>query len=124
MNKKNIKKKVIIISECTCFATVLPLSSCLFFFFGHVLARSRLNVAKTEFMVISSRQKMQSLNEKTINVNVEGVKINQTDHSKGTHTRNFKKGRFQYHHHRYRRRRGLFKAPKSIKSPALLTFHR
>ena len=52
------------------------------FFFGHVLARSRLNVAKTEFMVISSRQKMQSLNDKTINVNVEGVKINQTDHSK------------------------------------------
>ena len=82
MNKKNKKKKVIIISECTCFATVLPLSSCLFFFFGHVLARFRLNVAKTEFMVISSRQKMQSLNEKTINVNVEGVKINQTDHSK------------------------------------------
>ena len=82
MNKKKKKKKVIIISECTCFATVLPLSSCLFFFFGHVLARSRLNVAKTEFMVISSRQKMQSLNEKTINVNVEGVKINQTDHSK------------------------------------------
>ena len=33
-------------------------------------------------MVVSSRQKMQSLNDKTINVNVEGVKINQTDHSK------------------------------------------
>ena len=70
-------------TECTCFATFLPISSCLFvLFFGHVLARSRLNVAKTEFMVISSRQKMQSLNDKTINVNVEGVKINQTDHSK------------------------------------------
>ena len=41
-----------------------------------------LNVAKTEFMVVSSRQKMQSLNDNTINVNVEGVKINQTDHSK------------------------------------------
>ena len=43
-----------------------------------------LNVAKTEFMVISSRQKLQSSNEnKTININVEGVKINlQTDHSK------------------------------------------
>ena len=42
-----------------------------------------LNVAKTEFMVISSRQKLHSLNDKTINVNVEeGVKINQTDHSK------------------------------------------
>ena len=41
-----------------------------------------LNVAKTEFMVISSRQKLQTLNDKTINVNVEGVKINQTDHSK------------------------------------------
>ena len=40
-----------------------------------------LNVAKTEFMVISSRQKLQSLNDKT-NVNVEGDKINQTDHSK------------------------------------------
>ena len=41
-----------------------------------------LNVAKTEFMVISSHQKLHSLNDKTINVNVEGVKINQTDHSK------------------------------------------
>lgn len=41
-----------------------------------------LNVAKTEFMVISSRQKLQSLNDKTIDINVEGVKINQTDHSK------------------------------------------
>ena len=41
-----------------------------------------LNVAKTEFMVISSRQKLQSLNDKTININVEGVKINQTDNSK------------------------------------------
>ena len=33
-------------------------------------------------MVIGSRQKLQSLNDKTINVNVEGVKLNQTDHSK------------------------------------------
>ena len=41
-----------------------------------------LNVAKTEFMVISSHQKLQSLNDKTININVEGIKINQTDHSK------------------------------------------
>ena len=41
-----------------------------------------LNVAKTEFMIISSRQKLQSLNDKTIDVNVEGIKINQTDHSK------------------------------------------
>ena len=39
-------------------------------------------MAKTEFMVISSRQKLQSLNDKTVNVNVEGVKINQTDHRK------------------------------------------
>ena len=37
---------------------------------------------KTEFMVISSRQKLQSLNDKTININVEGVKINQTDNNK------------------------------------------
>ena len=41
-----------------------------------------LIVAKTEFVIISSRQKLQSLNEKAIKVNVEGVKINQTDHSK------------------------------------------
>ena len=33
-------------------------------------------------LVISSRQKLQSLNDKTINVYVEGVKLNQTDHSK------------------------------------------
>ena len=41
-----------------------------------------LNVAKTEFMVISSRQKLQSLDDKTININEEGVQINRTDHSK------------------------------------------
>ena len=41
-----------------------------------------LNMAKTEFMGISSRQKLQSLNDKTININLEGVKINQTDHIK------------------------------------------
>ena len=41
-----------------------------------------LNVSKTEFMVITSRQKLHSLNDKTINFNVEGVKINQTDHNK------------------------------------------
>ena len=41
-----------------------------------------LNVAKTEFMVISSRQKLQSLNDNTIHINVDGVKINQTNHSK------------------------------------------
>ena len=41
-----------------------------------------LNVSKTEFMVISSRQKLQSLNDKTININANDIKINQTIHSK------------------------------------------
>ena len=41
-----------------------------------------LNVAKTEFMIISSRQKLQSLNDYTININVDGVQINQTNCSK------------------------------------------
>ena len=41
-----------------------------------------LNVSKTEFMVISSRQKLQSLNDKTININANDIKINQTNHSK------------------------------------------
>ena len=40
-----------------------------------------LDVAKTEFVVISSRQKLLSLNDKTIDINVDGVKINQTNHS-------------------------------------------
>ena len=34
-----------------------------------------LSVAKTEFMIISSRQKLQSLNDYTININVGGVQI-------------------------------------------------
>jgi hypothetical protein len=66
-----------------------------------------LNVAKTEFMVISSRQKLQSFNDNTININVDGFKINQTNQSKalglnidenleGEHTRNFEKSRFLY----------------------------
>lgn len=35
-----------------------------------------LDVAKTEFMVISLHQKLQSLNDYTTNINVDGVKIN------------------------------------------------
>ena len=35
-----------------------------------------LNVAKTEFMVISSRQKLQSLNDYTMNIHIDGVPIN------------------------------------------------
>jgi len=34
-----------------------------------------LSVAKTEFMVIRSGQKLQALNDETIYVNIEGVKI-------------------------------------------------
>ena len=41
-----------------------------------------LNVAKTEFMIISLRQKLQSINDKTININVDDVKVNQTDNRK------------------------------------------
>ena len=37
-----------------------------------------LNVAKTEFMVISSRQKLQSLNDYTMNIHIDGVPINQS----------------------------------------------
>ena len=42
----------------------------------------RLNVAKTEFMVISSRQKLQSLNDYTMNIHIDGVPINQSNQSK------------------------------------------
>ena len=35
-----------------------------------------LNVAKTEFMVISSRQKLQSLTDYTMNIHIDGVPIN------------------------------------------------
>ena len=41
-----------------------------------------LNVAKTEFMVISSRQKLQSLNDYTMNIHMDGVPINQSNQSK------------------------------------------
>ena len=41
-----------------------------------------LNVAKTEFMVISSRQKLQSLNDYTMNTHIDGVPINQSNQSK------------------------------------------
>ena len=44
--------------------------------------KSSLNVAKTEFMVISSRQKLQSLNDYTINIHIDGVPINQSNQSK------------------------------------------
>ena len=41
-----------------------------------------LNVAKTEFMVISSRQKLQHLNDYTMNIHIDGVPINQSNQSK------------------------------------------
>ena len=40
-----------------------------------------LNVARTKLMTISSRQKLQTLNDYTININVDGVQVNQTTHS-------------------------------------------
>ena len=41
-----------------------------------------LNVAKTEFMVISSRQKLQSINDYTMNIHIDGAPINQSNQSK------------------------------------------
>ena len=41
-----------------------------------------LNVAKTEFMVISSWQKLQSLNDYTMNIHIDSVPINQSNQSK------------------------------------------
>ena len=37
---------------------------------------------KSEFMVISSRQKLQSLNDLTMNIHLDGVPINQSNQSK------------------------------------------
>ena len=37
-----------------------------------------LNVAKTEFMAISSRRKLQSLNDYTTNIHRDGIPINQS----------------------------------------------
>ena len=41
-----------------------------------------LKVDKTEFMVISSRQKLQFLNDYTMNIHIDGVPINQSNQSK------------------------------------------
>ena len=41
-----------------------------------------LNVAKTEFMVISLRQKLQSLNDYTMNIHIGDAPINQSNQSK------------------------------------------
>ena len=41
-----------------------------------------LSLAKTEFMVISSRQKLQSLNDYTMNIHLHAVPINQSNQSK------------------------------------------
>ena len=41
-----------------------------------------LNVAKTESMIISSGQKLQSLNDYTIKIYKDGVQLNETTHSK------------------------------------------
>mgnify|MGYP000524297737 FL=1 len=39
-----------------------------------------LNVAKTEFMVVSSRQKLQSLNDYIMNIHIDSVPINRAYH--------------------------------------------
>ena len=41
-----------------------------------------LNVAKTESMIISSGQKLQSSNDYTIKIYKDGVQLNETTHSK------------------------------------------
>ena len=41
-----------------------------------------LKIAKTDFIVISSRQKLQFLNDYTMNVHIDGVPINQSNQSK------------------------------------------
>ena len=41
-----------------------------------------LNVAKTESMIISAGQKLQSLNDYTIKIDKDGVQLNETTHSK------------------------------------------
>ena len=41
-----------------------------------------LNVAKTDFMVISSRQKIRPLNDYTMNIHINGVPKNQCNQSK------------------------------------------
>ena len=41
-----------------------------------------LNVTKTEFMAISSRQKLQSLNDYKMNVHIDDIPINQSNQSK------------------------------------------
>ena len=43
---------------------------------------SSLKVAKTELMIISSRQKLLSLNDYTINNYIDSIQVNQTTHSK------------------------------------------
>ena len=41
-----------------------------------------LNVAKTRFMIISSRQRLQSLNDYSMNIHIDSVPINQSNQSK------------------------------------------
>ena len=41
-----------------------------------------LNVAKTEFMVIGSRQKLQTQKDSTIDIHIEGREINKVDYTK------------------------------------------
>ena len=60
-------------------ATTPELTMC---FITFVIASKLFNVAETEFMVISSRQKLQSLNDYKMNIHIDGVPINQSNQSK------------------------------------------
>ena len=40
-----------------------------------------LDVAKIEFMVISSKQKLQSLNDFTMNIHIDGLPVKVAEHS-------------------------------------------
>ena len=60
-------------------ATTPELTVC---FITFVIASKLFNVAETEFMVITSRQKLQSLNDYKMNIHIDGVPINQSNKNK------------------------------------------
>ena len=81
---------ILVLLECTWTTLTLPFLHLPYLILIHrsimnwniLISGLNLNVTKTELTITSLRQKLQSSNDYTINIDVDDIQVNQTIHSK------------------------------------------
>ena len=81
---------ILVLLECTWTTLTLPFLHLPYLILIHrsivnwniLISSLNLNVTKTELTITSLRQKLQSFNDYTINIDVDDIQVNQTIHSK------------------------------------------